>query len=345
MQEKNYIIVLLGCLCGLMSCQLKPTEQEEERVIPVQVLCIDTSSCVSTHAYVGTIKECGALQLSFPAGGKLTRLCVHNNSFVHKGQLLAQVDDTQESSMLQAAQAKLHQAQDGYARAEQVYKEGGLTELKWVEVASQLKEAQSSVVALQKRVTDCSLYAPDDGVIGTIQGNVGENIAPHQVVLTLLDITELDVFFTVSEKDITSIYLGDTALVTVPALNDREMRAIVTEKNLTAEPLSHTYVVTCRLLLSPSQRHSLLPGMMAKVRLITHTTQGYMLPARCVQMTPSGTVVWIVQDGTAQRRNISDCTFVKESIIVGSGLNQGDSVIIAGQHKLSVGTRVQVEEK
>ena len=345
MQYHNYIVVLLCCLCGLMGCQIRPTEQEQERTFPVKVLRMDTTSCTGTHTYVGNIEECSSLQLSFPAGGKLTQLCVQKNHFVHQGQLLAQVDNTQASSMLQAAQAKLHQAQDGYARAEQVYKEGGLTELKWVEVESQLKEAQSSVVALEKRMTDCNLYAPDNGVVGTIQASVGENLAPNQVVITLLNISGLNVSFTVSEKDITAIQTGDTAIVTISALNNHEMRAIVTEKNLTAEALSHTYAVTCRLVLSESQRRSLLPGMVAKVRLPTHTTQGYLLPAQCVQLTPNSMVVWVVQDGTAQRRAISDCTFIKESILVGNGLHQGDSVIIAGQHKLSIGVRVQVEGK
>ncbi len=340
----QYAILSL-CTCGLIGCQLKPTEKEQERIFPVDIQYIDTVSCVHTHTYIGNIEESSSLQLSFPTGGRLTQICVQNNHFVQEGQLLAQVDATQETSMLQAAQAKLLQAKDGYARAEQVYRDGGLTELKWVEIGTNLKEAQSSVIALEKRVKDCNLYAPSSGVVSSIQSRVGENVAPNQVILTLLNISGMNVSFTVAEKDVSSICLGDTAILTVSALGDMEMRGIVTEKKLTAEPLSHAYVVKSRILLPDSLRHVLLPGMVAKVRLTTQATKGYMLPAHCVQLMADGTMVWVVQDGKVQRRMVSNCIFINEFVMIQDGLNRGDSVVISGQHKLFSGARVQIKEK
>lgn len=336
--------VLSLCCCVLIGCRLKPTAENQERVLSVKIQRIDSMSCLHTHTYVGNIEESGSLQLSFPAGGRLTQICVQNNHFVQEGQLLACVDATQEASMLQAAQAKLLQAQDGYTRAEQVYRDGGLTELKWVEVKTNLKEAQSTVTALEKRVNDCNLYAPGSGVVASIHGSVGENLAPNQVVFTLLNIHGMNVSFTVAEKDISAIGLGDTALVTVPALGDVEMRSVVTEKNLTAEPLSHTYLVRSRILLPDSLRHTLLPGMVAKVRLTTQSAKGYLLPAHCVQLMPDGTTVWVVQDGKAQRRKVSDCVFTNEFVMVRNGLSRGDSVVVSGQHKLFSGARVQISE-
>lgn len=342
--EDKILLCYTVCCFVLMGCQCKTTETEQERVFPVEITFVDNSTCVHTHTYVGNVEESYSLQLSFPAGGKLTQLYVQKSDHVQKGKLLALVDDTQENSMLQVAQTKLHQAQDGYERAEQVYKEGGLTELKWVEVQSQLKEAQSTVVGLSKRVNDCRLYAPCNGVIGAIQASVGENIAPGQVLLTLMNISGLNVAFTVAEQDITSIRLGDTATLVVPALDNMEMRGIVAEKSLTAEPLSHTYTVKCQLFVPDSARQSILPGMIAKVRLTSQRTEGYMLPARCVLLTSDGAVVWVVQQGKAQRREVSDCMFIKESVLVRNGLNKGDSVIVAGQHKLFSGARVQINK-
>ena len=96
-------------------------------------------------------------------------------------EVLLRIDDTQARQSLQAAEATLRAAQDGYDRAKQVYAEGGITEQKMVEIESKLSQAQSVVASAKKMLDECTLRAPSAGTIGRCDIHVGQLVAEHPV--------------------------------------------------------------------------------------------------------------------------------------------------------------------
>ena len=65
--------------------------------------------------------------------GMVKRMPVSEGQIVSKGQLIAEIDDTQARSMLNGAEAQMTQANDALKRYKMLYDKGSLPEVQWVE--------------------------------------------------------------------------------------------------------------------------------------------------------------------------------------------------------------------
>jgi RND family efflux transporter MFP subunit len=281
------------------------------------------------------------VSLSFPLGGTLTRVAVRNGDRVQKGQLLAEVDATSAASLHATALATLRQAEDAYRRLEAVHREGGLSEVKWVEMETNLEKARQAEVSARKHMEDCSLRAPFAGVVVCGSRTVGQELKPGESFCRVLDMQRLRVGFSVPEQEITLIQVGDAADAVVPALEGCRLCLRVSDKSLNANPLGHTYRVYASVV--SGERKNLLPDMVAKVHANLRTQGGIVVPSECVQTMPEGTVVWVVKDGRTEHRVITVGDFVRNGVVVKAGLAAGDTVVTAGQQKLYTGAKVRVE--
>ena len=342
MQQKTLYIFLLAllCLAGCDKLPLKKKPQYEVQPIKVEVQTVGLQTRVNTHTYVGRIEEASSVPLSVQTAGQVTAVYVKKGDHVKAGQELLRLDDTQAKNALQVANATLKQAQDGYQRAKQVYQEGGVTEQKMVELGSQLEQARSMAAMSRKSLNDCVLRAPNDGVIGECKAKAGQVVAPGLSLVTLLDMEGYNVTFDVAEGDITSIQVGDSGSVVVEAIGKTEVPVCVTEKNLLANTIAHTYTVTA-FVSNPSDEYKqqLLPGMVSKVWLRSQSVSGYFVPAACVQTLTSGASVWVVENGIATRRRVEIGQYASGGVVITRGLHAGDQVVVEGFQKLYNGAR------
>lgn len=316
--------------------------QHAERVVKVNTLTVHEGIRSSAHEYVGTLEEASASTLSFGVGGRVTAVYVKEGQRVKEGQLLASVDKSTAANAYKAAKATLDQAQDGYDRAKQVHDQGSLPEVRWVDVQTQLNRAQSMCDIAQKNLDDCNLYAPAAGTVDSRMIERGSSVTAFQPVMRLLDLTRLYAKMSVPEVDIYKVEVGDSVMVEVNAQPGtcRPLRGIVEERNVSADAVSHSYLVRIRLL---DQQRDLLPGMVCRVRLAsTSTSAGIEVPNRAVQLGMDGSrYVWIANDGTARRRNVTIGDLTASGVLVTGGLEEGDRVVVDGLLKISEGTKVE----
>ncbi len=297
----------------------------------VETLTVGDGSMPTERNYVGDIGSEQEVSLSFPLGGTLTKVAVKNGDYVVKGQLLAEVDATSATSIHATALATLHQAEDAHRRLEAVHREGGLSEVKWVEMETNLEKARSMEQIARKQLDDCTLYAPFSGVVGRCNAEAGRNVLSEETVLALLDMKQVFVTFAVPESEIPSVAVGDRVQVKVPVLNERVMDGRVAERSVKSNRLSHSYQFKVALS-NPSS--DLLPGMVSKVYLAQKNIRGYIIPAKAVQTRPEGQSIWVVHNGLAVRRPIGASEFAGNGILITDGLNFGDTVIVEGCQKL-----------
>lgn len=333
------IILTLFLLC-LGGCGKKTALPTQVQPIPVQVMTIAQQTQVNTHSYVGRIEQQASIPISAANGGTITQLYVGNGDQVVAGQALLTIDTTQAFNSLQIALATLQQAQDGHQRAQQVFEQGGVTPQKMVELQSQLQQAQSMLAIARKRLDDCTIRAPRDGIVAECHLQIGQQITPAAPVLTLLDMQNYKVTFDVPEKDIATIHIGHKGTLSIEALHLSDIPIRIEEKNLIANRLSHTYSITATVLASQQVKGQLLPGLVGKVLLQAQTIEGIILPATCIHTQSHGTVVWVVQDGKAERRSIEVGPYTADGVLIINGLSIGDIVITSGHQKMYSGAPV-----
>lgn len=332
-------ILLFPLLLLLLGCEeRKEQKQNCYSVIPIEYEVVGQTSEEVYRNYVGAVSSEVEIPLVFVYGGTLVELYVHNGQAVRKGDIIAKVDDTSAKSLHETALATLRQAQDGYERLKKVYDDGGISEVRWVQMETDLEKARQSEISTRKHLEQCTLYASQDGVISMDKHLVGENVSPMQTFCRIIDLRKMNVEFSVPEREIQFVKKGDVAFADIPSLGLKNIELEVVDKSIVANSFGHTYDVKTRVVSDNAKE--ILPGMVAKIRMTATALSGIVIPSSCVQTVADGIAVWVVENGKAFRRNIVPSDFVKNGVIVKSGLNHGDTIVTAGYQKLYNGAKV-----
>jgi membrane fusion protein, multidrug efflux system len=307
----------------------------EQAAIPVKILAMAPTSTGADNNYVGTIVESFGTTLSFETAGNVQHVYVKEGQKVSKGQLIATLNESNAQNAYNVAKATLEKAQDGYARAEQLYKNKSLSEIKWVEIQTALIQAQSMADIAKKNLQDCKMMAPITGVISSLKIEQGMNVIPFQSVAKVVDIEKLNVNVSIPENEIADVNIGQKAIVTVSALGNTSFSGTITERGVEADLLSHCYGIKIGI---DNPEKKLLPGMVCKVLIESSdtTAKAFQVPVNTIQISNDGKrYVWVAADGKAQRKFVTIGKLCNKNVIIESGIKEGDLVIVEGWQKVS----------
>lgn len=342
---KVYQLIALTPALLLSACGHKDRGMDVESApVGVEVMQVGAESDGIPNCYSGTVEEESGTVLSFATAGTVERVFIKEGQHVSKGQLIARLNPTQARSLYYAAKAALDQASDVCRRMKELHEKGSLPDMKWVEAQAALDQARSAENIAAKGLSDCNLYAPFSGVIADKLAEQGQNVTPGSPVGRLVTVGRLKVKVSVPETEIAGIALGQKATVSIAALGGLRLAGTVTEKGITADPMSRSYEVNITV---PNSGGRLMPGMVADVRLVASGHEvTCVVPANVVQLDENNhEFVWLAEGGKAVRQSVTCGEYTAGGVTVLSGLKAGDNIISAGQQKVSQGTRIRVNMK
>jgi len=334
--------VLLGLLAVLMICSCSERKESGAKApTRVKTQIVSPAFTDGAQTYVGIVEEREGTAISFTSMGVIKRMLVNEGQAVAKGQLIAEMDDTQARNLLNGAEAAMTQANDALERFKLLHDNGSLPEVQWVEIQSKVAQAKSQYEVAKKNLADCRLIAPVSGIIGKKLVGAGETAMPSQAVVTILDVTTVKVKVSVPEAEIGGITASTPSTINVEAAHSTVSGGRI-EKGVQADALTHTYDV--RINVQNSGR-KLLPGMVASVKFIAEGSQsiaGKSLPITAVQKAADGSLfVWTVaKDSTAHRAKVSIGATNGNHVAITDGLDMGQRIVTEGYQKLSEGSKV-----
>jgi RND family efflux transporter MFP subunit len=158
---------------------------------------------------------------------------------------------------------------------------------------------------------------------------------------TIVQTAPVYVSFTVPQKnlpDIRKAIAAETATVeaTIPG-EDKRANGQVTMIENTVDPA--TGMATVRATM-PNENELLWPGTLVTINMTLRNEDGIVVPSNAVQVSQTGTFVFVVKDGAAQKRDVKVERQIGTESVIASGLNGGETVVTEGQLLLSNGTRV-----
>ncbi len=338
MVMKNSMMMLL-VLMMVSSCTNK-TEQKAKAPIRVTTEVVSTAMNTNGQTYVGIVEECEATAVSFTGMGVVKRMLVNEGQAVSRGQLIAEMDDTQARNLLSGAEAQMTQANDALTRYKMLHDNGSLPEVQWVEIQSKVAQAKSQLEVAKKNLADCRLVAPVSGIVGKRLVGGGETAMPSQAVVSILDISTVKVKVAIPEAEISGIGANTSSTIKVEAVNGSFTGGRI-EKGVQADALTHTYDI--RIHVANGNR-KLLPGMVASVQFgnLEKPTKELSVPVTAVQRKADGSLfVWtIANDSTAHRATVRTGETMGNRIAITDGMTEGARVVTEGYQKLSENTKV-----
>ena len=246
---------------------------------------------------------------------------------LQRDEAASQVGQTQatvanSTASLEANKAALDQAKQGYDRNKSLFDQKVISQAEFEQFQTTLRSAQAnynaalqSIKGLQANVNAAqtgltkankdlgrtTLVAPMNGVISSLKVKKGERVAGNSFnvgteMMTVADMSVLEVRVDVGENDIVKINIGDSADVELDAYNNRKFKGIVTQiasstKNSLASAVSNdvtNYEVRIRLeydsykdLIDPSKpkKFPFRPGMNANAEIKTRRKENVLAAA------------------------------------------------------------------
>ncbi len=101
-------------------------------------------------------------------------------------------------------------------------------------VQASVQSARANLARANKDLGRTVIVAPMDGVVSLLNVKLGEKVAGNSFnvgteILRIADMSKIEVRVDVGESDIPKVHVGDSALVTIDAFNERKFKAIVTQ--------------------------------------------------------------------------------------------------------------------
>lgn len=356
---------LRGLMVGAVALALGCSESEappEPTVRPVRWASVDYAGAGSTRAFTGTAETASALNLSFRASGVVTVKNARVGQVVGEGELLAQLDNVsarlnyeQAVASLNSAESQMNTAQLALARTETLFEDGtaALSEYEsarnsFLTAQASFQSAQRSVEIAEEQIRYGYIYAPESGVIASVDVELGENIQAGQVVAVLNAGSAMEIALGLPESVITRVREGMSVGVEFSAIPSGAFTGRVTEVAPSADASTSTYPVR---IVVDNESDQIRSGMAARVIFALDDEGGgsetLMVPASAVGEDGEGRFVFVVngtpgQMGSVEKRHISVGRMTTEGFEVLEGLSLGENVATAGLQNLLDGQTVRL---
>lgn len=343
--KRLIFISLLGL--AVVSCSqkesIKTNKTPEQKGIRVKVTRVLSENSDAILAYSGISEPTLIVPLSFQLPGKVVQINVDEGTHVRKGQVLAELDKNTYQNSYNAALALQKQAEDAYNRLKKVYEKGSLPEIKWQEVKAKLEQANSTAAIAKQNLDNAKLTSPIDGIISLRNIEEGANIAPGVPVFRVVSVKDILVKISVPDNEINRIQKAQVAQINFPALGNSVYQATVHKIGVTANTISKTFEVKLKI---PNSDLVIKPGMVCEIELpLSNKNSGVLIPIQSAMKDENGTnYVFVVEEEThtAHRQNIQSGGIVNNKLSIVSGIQQGDLLVVEGQHKLTDNSKVQI---
>ncbi|MEX5748531.1 efflux RND transporter periplasmic adaptor subunit [Massilia sp. X63] len=201
---------------------------------------------------------------------------------------------------------------------------------------NELERQRLSLANAQRRVDELTVRAPVDGFIGTLNVQNRMVVAANAPLMTLVDLSKLEVEVEVPETYVADIGLGMNAEITLPS-------GKATGKLSALSPEVVRNQVLARVRFDGEQPKGLRQSQRVTARLLIEERPNVlMLPRGPFVESEGGRHAYVVQDGIAVRTPIQLGATSISAVEILSGLKPGDKVVVAGTDTFENAARVSI---
>jgi RND family efflux transporter MFP subunit len=303
--------------------------------------------------------------------GTLVFLGVEEGDQVKKGQVIARLEDSDVVATLQRArenlrlaEADLNDAKKSLERQRVLLQreliaqaEYDAAEARYKRVVASIDAAKFAVKEAEVAVDNTRIVAPFDGTVLKKNADVGEIVAPlagatssRAAVVTIADMSSLEVEADVSEANITRVNPDQNCEITLDAYPQQRYPGIVTKIVPTADRAKATVLVKIRF---KAYDQRVLPEMGAKIAFLPPGAADAATPGEAVLTVPAAAVVdrngqqivYQVKDDRAAATPVVAGRRFGNLIEIKQGLKEGDKVIGKVDKNIDRDTKIAVKNK
>ena len=301
--------------------------------------------------------------------GRLVFLGVVEGDQVKKDQIIARLEDADVLASLEQARANLTVNESDLSDAQRwlerqkLLQQKGLgsqaeldgAEARFKRVNASITSATAAVKAAEVALENTRIRAPFDGTVLLKQADVGEIVAPfgaasnsRGAVVTMADMSSLQVEADVSESNIERITINLPCEITLDAYPDQRYQGFVNKVVPTADRAKATVQVKVKF---KSYDNRVLPEMSAKVVFLSREPDKSTENAKSIPTVPASAVVtrdgrqvvFVVKEGKVLQSAVTVGRNFGGMVEIQQGVSVGERVITKVDNRINDGMKVTVK--
>ena len=353
--EKSKIFVLAASALLLISCGGKSGGRPNfgDNEYPVET--VGTRNASSQASYPASIKGVQDVQISPKASGFITQINVKEGQTVSAGQVLFVLDNVtyqaqvrQAEAAVNTAKASCNTAKLSYENSQKLYESKVIGDFELQSATNQyesakaaLAQAQAGLASAKEALSFCYVKSPSAGVVGTLPYKVGALVSAANVLTTVSNISTMEVYFSVTEKDALEMSKTGEALSAIPAVKLQLADGTIYSHEGKVEKMSGVIdqaTGTVQMIAVFPNPEKLLKSGGSGAILIPHdNASAIVIPQACVMEVQNKKFVYTLgKDNKVQYTEIKVAPQNDgNNYVVTEGLKVGDKYVTNGITKLS----------
>jgi RND family efflux transporter MFP subunit len=360
---KYRLLILLIIVAGLFSCS-HPAPPPPPPPTSVNVYTVHKGSAQYYNSYPATIISVNEVEIRPQVAGYITGIYFKEGQHVEKGQKLYSIDQQQYRGAYEQAVAQLHVGEANLAKLQQDadrYEELGKQDAiaqQTVQHAQadleagkkQVEAAKANVSALEVNLRYSTINASLSGTIGISQVKIGASVSPGSTILNTIssdnpiavDVALDETLIPFIEKESKSDRLIADSIFTLTLSDQSKYPFPGTIYIIDRAVDPQTATIKVRLLF-PNPANFLRTGMSANLKVLNNSgEETILIPYKAVVEQMAEYFVFVVNADTVTQKKIFIGQQIREMVVVKSGLEENETIVLDGVQKLKNGAKVKV---
>jgi len=296
---------------------------------------------------IGEVLAPEALELRNELEGRIAALNLPAGGTVRRGEVLLQLDVTEENARLEAAKASAALARLSLERFQRLLANKSVSQDRVDQARAEYDIAAATVRQLEATIAKKTLRAPFDARVGLHELEVGEYLAADSPLVRLQGLGEvLWVDFSLAQGQ-GEADVGTGVEVDAVGGGGPRVEAVVIARDAALSASSRTLRYRARVAAAPG----LTPGTVVNVRVPAGQQRLVLVPAPALLRDAAGTYVFVLEAGAqgegyrARRRAVRVASEDGETVAIAEGLGAGERIATHGAFKLRHGMLARLGER
>lgn len=334
---------------------------DQQRSVPVETAHAVKKKVPVRIESLGTVTPIASVAVKTRVDTEIVQVHFEDGAFVKQGDLLFTLDSRalqaqlrEKEGTLARNRAALEGAERDVRRYTELIAKGATTQLNLDNsttaanvLRGQLAADESAVENLKVQIGYCTIRAPISGRASMAAVKVGNLVRPADSVplATIIQAAPVYITFPLPQRNLPELRKALAAesagIEAVIPGDQRRAKGRVSMVENTVDPTTGMVAVRATM---PNADEALWPGTLVTVHLTLRQEEAVAVPSAAVQVSQTGSFVFVVKDRTAVVQPVTVARIVDGDSVIADGLNGGETVVTTGHLLLSNGTRVAVRD-
>lgn len=289
---------------------------------------------------IGTVVA-RSVQVTPEMAGHVAKIAFKDGALVKQGDVLIQLNDAVYQAQYTSAAAQSSYTDHNYKRMALLAEKGVISRQAIDLSETDMKEKRALMDEAQVALNKMKLVAPFDGVAGQCKVNPGDYVNVGQGVVMVTDTRHLRVEYSVPEKFLSVLKLGQEVKITTNSYPGQVFIGKLAFISPTINVDNRSIALYAEV---DNNAARLASGMFVDVtQTIGSDDVAMMIPARSLVPVVEGDQVFKIVEGKAVAVNVQVGRRTLDQVQVIKGLSKNDRVVTDGQLKLKDGAPVKIK--